>query len=260
MRIGCSLLNGGDMKAAADLGFDYVEFMGKYLVSLQEEEFKALCRRQKELALPVLGINGYCPPQIRMADPGFSPDRIREYARKCAERAARLGVSYVGIGSPGSRNLPVDCQKGNAHSQMEEFLRITAEEFAGYGMTVCLEALADCYCNFINRMEEAAVLVKECALPNLALVLDFYNMEHMGEADRELTDWLPDIVHAHISDDDGSPFRRSYLKPEKADLHQRRIKRLLQAGYRGGISLEIDCPMDRERAALSLEILREAGA
>ena len=62
------------MEAAVQAGFDYVELMGKYLVSLQERDFAMLLRQQDRLSLPVLGLNGYCPKRnMRMSDmPGKS--------------------------------------------------------------------------------------------------------------------------------------------------------------------------------------------
>lgn len=129
----------------------------------------------------------------------------------------------------------------------------------GAGIRVCVEALGTCYCNFINRTEEAFRLAEETGMENVGVVLDFYNMEHMNEADRSLTDLDPGkIFHAHISDDDGSPRRRSFLQPGKAEIHIRRIRGLIQTGYTGGITLETDLPLDKERAGRSLDILRQA--
>lgn len=260
MRIGCSLLTGQDMEAAVQAGFDYVELMGKYLVSLQERDFAMLLRQQDRLSLPVLGLNGYCPKQIQMIGVEFTTGRAREYAKACAVRAHRLGVKYVGIGSPMSRNLSGEITYGEAVRQLEQFLSVTAEVFSKYDITVCLEALARCYCNFVNDLQEAADIVKELRLSNLALVVDFYNMEHMGEADTDLKRFAGHIAHAHISDDDGSPSARSYLKREKRGVHQQRIRNLLAAGYGGAVSLEIDCRIDVERAGQSADMLRNAVA
>lgn len=258
MRIGCSLLTEQDMEAAVQAGFDYVELMGKYLVSLQEREFEMLLWQQDRLSLPVLGLNGYCPKQIQMIGVEFTTEKAREYAKACAVRAHRLGVKYVGIGSPMSRNLCGGLAYGEAVRQLEQFLSVTAEVFSKYDIMVCLEALAECYCNFVNNLQEAADIVKELCLPNLALIVDFYNMEHMGEADTDLKRFGGYITHVHISDDEGSPTRRSYLKMEKKGIHQQRIRNLLATGYGGAVSLEIDCRIDVERARQSADMLRNA--
>lgn len=256
MQIGCVLLDPEDMIKAQHAGYDYVEFMGKYLTALSEKEYGFIRRQAERLCLPVLGINGYCPPEVRMAGPLFNAEKVRKYAACCAVRAGGLGVRFVGIGSPKSRMLPSNYPALTAGKELKEFLQITTEEFTKYGIRVCLEPLAPYYCNFINTLSEAVSIVKELQLSNLGIVIDFYNMEYVGEADMDLRAYADCIYHAHISDDEGSPEKRSYLKPEKAGVYQRRICDLIAAGYRGMLTLEIDCVMEEERAKESLEIMR----
>ena len=63
-------------------------------------------------------------------------------------------------------------------------------------------------------MWEAVRLVEELDCENIKAVIDFYNMEHMGEGDLDLRKWMPYIAHAHISDDDGAPDMRSFFRLE----------------------------------------------
>lgn len=257
-KLGCTLQNPEDIVFAKKCGFDYLEFMGKYLVSLSRNEYLSLQRKLEDSSIRVLGINGYCPEKIRMAGPGFEPENIRKYAAECAERGGGLGAKIVGIGSPKSRDLPPGYSRSEAVLQLKEFLKITTEEFGKYGMTVCLEPLAPCYCNFINYLPEAAAVVEDLNLENLGIVVDFYNMEYVNEADLDLKSFVNLIRHAHISDDDGSCNRRSWLKTEKRKLHVRRVRSLYDRGYEGAITLETDCRFDRKQAAESLDILRNA--
>lgn len=258
IKAGCTLQTPSDIMSAAECGFDYLEFMGKYLVSLSQNEFLSLQKKAEACSVRVLGMNGYCPETLKMAGPGFTPESIRKYAAECAQRGALLGAELVGIGSPKSRNLPAGYPRAEAVRQLKEFLKITAEEFGKYGMSVCLEPLAPCYCNFINYLPEAMAIVEDLGLENLGLVVDFYNMEFVNEADLDLKSFVKLIRHAHISDDDGSYDRRSYLKLEKKGIHTERIHRLYDRGYKGAITLETDCRIDRKRAEESLKILRSA--
>ncbi len=255
MLTGCALLDWEDMETAKEIGFDYAEFMGKYLVSLCDREFEKLRDEAERLQLPVLGINGYCPPEIKIAGIGFDPEAVRSYAQKCAQKAGMLGARFVGIGSPNSRNLPRGFSRVEAMRQLKEFLKITAEEFAPCGITVCLEPLAPCYCNFINFLPEAAAVIEDLNQENIRVVADFYNMEYVREADLNLKPWINTIAHIHTSDDDGAPNQRAFLNPDKEVIHRRRIRELYAAGYQGAVSLELDMRLDRERAARSLEIM-----
>lgn len=237
-------------------GFDYVELSLRNVCAMEDNAYRELRRTVTSGPLPCLGFNAYCPPDVRIAGPGFSKRMAREYALKCLERAVALNASVVGVGSPMSRNLPEGYDRNLAMHEAAEFFTITAEVFATQNIYVCVEALGPCYCNFINSIAQAQSIVRAVGLDNLRLVLDFYNMEHSGEADIPLSPFVNDIVHAHISDDAGSPQKRWFLKPEKRDLHIARLRRLFTAGYLGAVTLEIDLPVDLEAAKQSLEILK----
>lgn len=81
-------------------------------------------------------------------------------------------------------------------------------------------------------------------------------MELLGETDIDVRPWLKEIAHVHMSDDAGSPLQRDFLKKEKTKIHQRRIQRLMEAGYNGTVTIEVDVPVDKERTADSLRMLR----
>lgn len=258
MQIGCSLVRLEDIRLIGMIGFDYVELMGKYLVSIDDTEFAKLVKVLKESHLSCKGINGYCPADIIIAGPGFDLKAARQYAKKVAFRANVAGACYVGIGSPRSRMLPEGYSRELAKKQLMDFLKVTAEEMERYGITVCLEALAPCYCNFINHITESAQVTKEIGWKSIKTVLDFYNMEYTGEADMDLLPWMDEIVHGHISDDAGSPHKRYFLKSEKKEIHQKRLRSLQGSGYGGAITIEIDLPVDTGIARESLRMLRDA--
>jgi sugar phosphate isomerase/epimerase len=257
MKFGC-IATPADYPVLEKAGLDYVELSGRSVCAMEENAFVELRRMINSSAVPCLGFNAYCPPDVRIAGPGFSKKAAREYAKKCLSRAAELNVQVVGVGSPMSRNLPEGYDRDLAMHQAEEFFEATAEVFAEQNIYVCVEALGPCYSNFINRIQEAQSIVRAVNMKNLRLVLDFYNMEHSGEADIPLFPFVSDIVHAHISDDAGSPQKRWFLRPDKRDVHIARIKRLREAGYLGAMTLEIDLSADLFEAKQSLCILKDA--
>jgi len=246
-----------DYEAACLSGYDYVEFAGRQVAAMTDAQFDELKAAVAGGRLPCLGLNAYCPPEIAIIGENYSEQKAREYAEKLARRAHALGVQTVGVGSPFSRMLAEGYDPEKAWEQATAFLKVTGRAFAPYGITVCIEALGPCYCNFINLFEEAERL-RECVQePNVQLVIDFYNMEHSQEADIPLGSYAGKIAHAHISDDAGSPRARSYLKPGKSEIHRARLQRLRQeAGYDGCISVEIDVPFDAACAEETLQILK----
>lgn len=255
MKFGCVVVP-EDFVLVGSLGYDYVELSGRNVAAMTDPDFRALRRAVQRGATPCYGLNAYCPPEVKICGPGFSLDAARAYAQRLSERAHALGVTVVGVGSPFSRNLPEGFDRGLAFSQAAAFFDATARAFAPAGITVCIEALGPCYCNFINHMHEAQRLMRATDAGNAKLVIDFYNMEHSGEADMPLSPFEGDIAHAHISDDAGSPRARWFLKPEKREIHLSRLRRLRALGYRGNVSVEIDMRVEREAAANTLQILR----
>ena len=255
MKCGC-VATPADYPLLVQAGIDYVELSGRNVCAMDLAAFSDLRRMIQAEGLPCLGFNAYCPPEVRIAGPGFSAPAVREYALRIMDRAAALNVQVVGIGSPMSRGLPEGFDRHLAMRQAEEFFAVTAEVFAEQNIYVCVEALGPCYCNFINSIYEAQSIVHAVNMENVKVVLDFYNMEHSGEADIPLSPFIGDIVHAHISDDAGSPKMRWFLKPEKRELHAARIRRLYSAGYQGAVTLEIDLDADLCEARQSLRMLK----
>lgn len=254
-KIGC-VIRADEYALADQIGYDYIELSGRNTCAMDDRDFQKLVRTVKNGRIPCLGFNAYCPREVVIAGPGYSDAVAGDYAKACRERAVELGVNIVGVGSPFSRTLPGDYNQELAWEQAVSFFRITSEVFAEAGITVCIEALSSCYTNFINTVKEATRLISLVDRENLKLVVDFYNMEMMGEAEMDLAPLIPQIAHAHISDDDGAPTRRWFLKEEKIPLHQQRVSSLLSAGYQGGISLEVDLPLQANIAKQSLEALK----
>lgn len=248
-----------EVLSVSQAGFDYVELSCKVITTMESNSFLKLCHTLQSLSLPALFLNCYCPAEIIIAGPGFDGNLVRKYAESVAERAVQLGVKGVGIGSPKSRILPNGFSRSTAVRQIREFLTITADVLDAKGVSVALEPLGTCYCNFINSIAEAMDVLSTNLSSPVFLQPDFYNMEHVGEADMDLQPVFPQISHVHISDDrDRDPTQRSYLKPEKAHLHTRRIQRLHQLGYDRTLTLEIDVAFDPELGAESLSIMKQA--
>lgn len=255
MNIGCTVTL-SDYSIADRAGFDFIEISGRNVVALDERGFRDLRKKIQDGRLSCKGFNAYCPKEIVIAGPGFSLSRAKEFAKRSRDRAALLGIHHVGIGSPFSRSLPIGFNRELAFQQATSFFEATADIFAEVGVIVCVEALAKCYCNFINTVSEAVQIVRVVNRINFKAVIDFYNMEMEGEADQDLLPFVQEIAHVHISDDAGNPTRRWFLKKEKGNLHVERVRKLLNNGYSGDITLEVDLPLTMGAARQSLEVLR----
>lgn len=255
MQIGCATRDEHAIGLVKSVGYDYLEFSGKGLVAMTEEEYQELKKDLSRTGLRCECLTAYCPPEIIIAGPGFDPENAADYAKQVVKRAQELSVCNVSVGSPFSRNLPEGFDRKLAKEQACRFFEETARVFAPYGITVCVEPLGRCFCNFINDLSEAEEIIARVGAKNLGMVVDFYNMEQNGDADQDLGKYLSVILHAHISDDAGDPYKRDFMRPEKKEIHQNRVRRFYEAGYAGRISVEIDEPVIREKASSSLAML-----
>lgn len=256
MQIGCAA-SAESIEALKELGYDFIELSGRYLTALEDKDFFTLQERLSEAGLPCLAANAYCPPQVVIAGPDFKRNKAESYAEKFARRAALLGIRNVSIGSPFSRNLPQGFNRKTAMEQADVFFDITASVLEKYGMTTCVEALGFCYCNFINHLEDAVQILERVQKSSLKIVLDFYNMEQSGEGNLDFSGCIRQVRHVHISDDDGNPTRRYFLKDEKFEIHKKRLLRLKDSGYDGPLCVEIDLPVDRAKAGQTLRFIKE---
>lgn len=240
------------------IGFDFIEFRGRDVAAMDKFEFEDMKRRLEKAQLRCLGFNAYCGPEIKMAGPEFNRAYAKQYADCLAARGEALGAAHVGVGSPQSRVIPDDFNREQAFEQTAVLISDMAASFAKAGMTVGIESLGSCYCNHIVYMRDAVRLMQTVDLSNVGLVVDFYHLEYNHELSYDLKAIVDKITHVHMSDDIGSPWKRSFLKPEKAEEHARRVRRLIDAGYSGGVSLEPDVAFDATEAAQSLKILQNA--
>lgn len=246
-----------DIALAKEAGFTAVELHGKEVAALSEEAFEKLLKDLEEMGLECAGYNAYCPKEVVIAGPGYDRENTKRYAKAIAERGSKLGIKQVGVGSPFSRNLPEGYDRDLAFKQACEFFSDTAEILEPAGILVGVEALGPNFCNFINTCDEAMDIIKAVPEHKLGLILDFYNMERSGEADRPLEDLVPYILHTHISDDlNGDGWKRNHLLPEKFDIHREHAAKLMAAGYKGAISLETDLPLADMNVKQSFEVMK----
>ena len=257
MQVGCctSLDN---YLAVQEVGFDYIEVSGRALGTLCESDFLDFYTLLTRNELPCLALNAYCPTEVVIAGPGFDISKPRAYAEKIVQRASKIGIKVVNIGSPKSRSLPNGFDYDLALFQARSFFYDTAEVFRPYGISITVEALGNCFCNFINTLDEAESFLESLyPVENMGLVVDFYNMRQSNDTDVDLCRFGNQIFHAHDSDDLNDPYLRSFYKTENADVHQKDIQRLKVIGYKGGISIETDVAFDKEAAFYSLNLIRQ---
>jgi sugar phosphate isomerase/epimerase len=181
------------------LGYDFIELRGIDIRKADRQKIRDIAAMAERFSMPCSGFNSYCGKDLPIVGPDFNPAAVRAYAQDVCEKGAMLKIKTVGIGSPRARCLPDGFPADEADRQMEEFLVITAQEAAKYGQFVLLESLNTKICNYLTATPDALAMVRRMALPNLAIVLDFYHMNVMSEDVGQIAEYMPFVRHLHIS-------------------------------------------------------------
>ena len=243
----------------AAAGYDYIELPGFQLAAAREAEIDSLAEEIYRTDVPALRLNAYCSGSPAICGPAFDAAEARRYARKLAGRAARLGIETLGIGAPAARRLPYGFDRALADNQCKEFLTVTCEEAAEYGIDVLFEALEPGCCNFINDTSAAAAMAEELGIPNLHLVLDLYHMKNNGESWDDVPRYAGIFTHAHLSTTLEGGRRGLYLPSSEEDAAECRaaFEALRAAGYDDTVSIEPDSVrLTPEAAAGCLALMR----
>lgn len=221
----------------ADAGYGAITLAAKDLAAMDDADFAHARAVIKDGPLKALSLNSFSTPEVRLNGPGYSPEALAAYAAPLLQRAHALGIRYVGIGAPGSRNLPPDVDATAAMAQFEEAMILLCRLGAPLGIGILIEAVCDIECNFITTTPEALALVKRLALPNLHLVYDIYHAHMMNEPLSNIDDAVGEIRVVHIAQDVAQG-RRHYLNEAHIEEYRSYMEMLRAAGYQGEVSLE----------------------
>lgn len=255
MKFGCCINKTEDVARVKQAGYDYFEFSGAAAAAMSEEEFVALCAESEKYSLPCIGFNAYCAGTPAIVGARVDNELTASYAELACRRADQIGAKNIGIGAPKARMLPEEYPADKADAECAEFLRISCSAAEKYGEKLLLEAVCSRLCDYMTHTEEAVNMVKCLEIKNLAIVLDFYNMELMGEKPALAEITKPYLAHTHIStSDEGTG--RGFPQEDEREKYAEIFSVLKSVGYDGSMSVEPSA-FDFEQAVSCLEMLKK---
>lgn len=218
-------------------GYDTITLAAVDIAAMDTVSFNRVKDIVNAGALRVLSLNRFSGPDVHLNGPDYSPEALKAYASPLIERAGLLGVRYIGIGSPASRNLVPGISAAAAMEQFENAIRLLCGLAAPYGIDILIEAVCDIECNFITVTNEALDVVTRLALKNLHLVYDIYHAHMMREPLDNIDLAAKEIRVVHIAQD-AACGQRHYLEMANIEEYRPYIDRLNAIGYVGEVSLE----------------------
>jgi D-psicose/D-tagatose/L-ribulose 3-epimerase len=162
-------------------------------------------------------------------------DLVRSLADLCADLCADRGPKGILVfGSGKQRQAPPCVSNADALAHFRDGLASVAPHALDRGVTILIEPLAPHLCNLVNRLDEAADLVRQIGSPAVRTMFDVHNTEGETLSAPELIDrYMPVIRHVHLNEIDGRrPGTGSY---DFAAL----FRALERRHYAGWCSLEV---------------------
>jgi sugar phosphate isomerase/epimerase len=223
----------------AKLGYDGVEIAP---VTLSDEPHLLPAARRREIkkiaadaGLPVTSLHYLMVAPKGLSITAKDPDVRKltfDVMRGLVQLAADLGAKLLIHGSPMQRQLEAG-DEADSHNRGVEFFAAAGEAARAAGVTYLLEPIARNQAAMVNRVEEAAAIVRSIDSPGLRTMLD---CSAAGQSEAQpvadvLAKWLPSGLVAHIHFND--PNRRG---PGEGELKFGPIVAALKSGGYSGIA------------------------
>jgi sugar phosphate isomerase/epimerase len=241
------------VETAAALGFDYVELSLADMAALDAASFERLAARVSASGLRCEACNNFFPPRVRLTGETADPDTALAYAAAALERAARLGVEVVVLGSSGAKNVPPGFPLRAARAQLRALLQGLGPLAASHGITIVLEPISRPEANFINRAAEALALVMEVGHAHIRLLIDYYHLAKEGEQPEIIRTAGSAVRHLHFASPGARAFPTLWEAPYGAFFQA-----IADIGYDARLSIEAFTSDFAAEAPPALALLRAA--
>ena len=239
-------------------GFEFIEGSvgGSLKPDKTDEEYAPELERIKTCGLPMISCNGFFSGQFRLTGPeeGLRHDAAIKFAVTACERADKIGLTGIVLGSGGARNAPEGFDIDKAREQFIAFCKKLGSAIADRKVVIMLEPLNKKESNFLNTVSEGIEMVDAINHPRIKLLADIYHMMKDGEQPDPIRKAGARIVHCHVAELEGRQFPGN--KGEDLRPYYRALRDI---GYKGGISCECGWPKENVEEAWqkALAILRE---
>ena len=243
------------VEAAAALGFDYIELSLAHLAALERSRFDELVARVAGSGLGCEACNNFFPPAGRLTGPAADPALALEYAAAALERAARVGVEIVVLGSSGAKNVPDRFSLAEARRQLLALLAELGPIAQRHAITIALEPISRPEANFIILAAEALELVRELDHPSIQLLVDYYHLATEREDPDVIRSAGPALRHLHFARAADRGFPTAW-----EDGFAGFFRAVADTGYDGRLSIEAYTREFGRDARAALRLVRAGAA
>ena len=231
------------LKAA---GFEYLE--GTVAETLKpnvsDAEFAPALAALKACALPVRACNCFFSKEFRLTGPDAAHGPALDYAVKACRRADEAGLSFIVLGSGGSRRLPEGFAPSKGKEQFIAFCRKLGDRIRDCRVTVVLEPLPIRSTNLLNKVAEGIDYVDAIDRPRIQLMADICHMLSEKESPDSIRKAGARLRHCHIAELKGGAAPGTHGEDFRGYFSA-----LRDIGYAGCVSCECAWPRENIDAA-----------
>lgn len=222
-------------------GFDFIEInVQDVLCGLEDDAtWQAKFTDFDKLPLPALAANRLLPGQFLIVGPDRDLASLETYMQRVLERAARIGVRHIVLGSGRSRRCPDGFSPDNAFEQIVEFGKLSANLAEQHGVTIVVEHLNQSETNMINSLADELRLIERVGSPNLRALIDTYHYGLENETEQAMITLGPVLEHVHLAEPQGRAEPGVVPEGQEPFDFPQFFKTLISLGYTGRLSLEV---------------------
>lgn len=201
--------------------------------SMADSAFVEKVAMVRNLECRIIMCNVLFPGKLKIAGPEVDETEVLKYLEAVLDRAKKAGVPNLILGSGGARRLPENYDVERAKKDFIQLARKMAVLAERFGITIILENLNSTETNFLNKLRDAADVVRRVDHPNLRLNSDIYHMMKEDESADEIVRAGKLIVYCEIAEEEG----RTLPGINKEDFRPY-LRALRQIGFTGPIMIE----------------------
>jgi len=225
---------------AASEDFSFLHPTGDYATDLGSERHDEARKSIASLGLPLRVCSVPLSREVRVTQRGFNLYVWMEHLKHAIARLADLGCTKLTWSDGRARLMPIEGESDGPKGQVLQFLSMLCTAASAFDITVCVEPLGPRRTNFLNSMQELDEFLSRVGRENLSAALSFRELEPIGLALPELSNYRPLVGHLQLDNPQSYDGAHACPLPDDGVDYLPFIRSLKAAGFAGEISLPGD--------------------
>ncbi len=246
----------GQIAAAANAGYDYVELNLNDILKMNEDEYRAMASDMEKHGIYAEVVCGMLPDDVQLVGEGVKSQDIHRALDLTFDMAQALGAELIIFDCEKSRTLPGRFDPAMAWRQLGNFIRILQSYAANFDVKVALLPLRRSVAELMNYVTEATLISAMLRLDRVGVAASSFNMAMEAESLPQLKRTGSLLWHMRMSNVLGN-------RPPKTDDgedYASVFTALNEMGYEGLITMEAPCIDFEKDAAEALKHLKASAA